>query len=193
MRGWRNRSKMAAIPVPRPFPASDLHEKHAAPTALHTASALNASRVAALTAPPIVVETSSVHPIDGPAPKRSASDCLSVESDGQHWGFRNHCDADVQFSYCMLNGDDRLTACDRGAIPGSVAARGFGALVADTSLKDADASHAFRWVACIGGAGEVMAQLAQPDPPQGRCVHAGDLAATQSADAGGVASKPSGK
>jgi hypothetical protein len=187
--------KTAAIPIPMPMPTDVAAPITPAkpvpsPTALHTASALNATRLAALTAAPIVVETREVHPIDAPAPKRSASDCLSVESDGQHWGFRNHCDADVQFSYCQLNGNDRLTACDRGAIAGSVAAHGFGALVADTSLKEADASHAFRWIACIGGAGEVMAQLAVPDPPQGRCVHAGDLptapAPTQSAQAGGT-------
>lgn len=190
-------------PMPKPTPPSDLavRDKPATQAAIvppvvartvHSVATLppTATRLAALTAPPIIVQTSQVHPIDAPTPKRSASDCLSVESDGTHWGFRNHCATDVQFAYCELNSPDHLTACDHGAVPGSVAAHGFGALVADTSIKDANASHSFRWVACIGGAGEVEAKLDQPDPPSGRCLHAGDVVDSpqQRADASGGSS-----
>jgi hypothetical protein len=41
--------------------------------------------------------------------------------------------------------------------------------MADTSLSDKDASHNFRWVACGGGAGEVVAHLDHFEPPAGRC------------------------
>ncbi len=121
---------------------------------------------------PVVVRVSLVHAIDreGAAPSRQgASDCLKVESDGAHWGFRNSCGKAVQFAYCIWNGRDPLTACDKGAAPGSVAANGFAALFADQSLKEADADHDFRWIACEGGAGEVIAHLDNADPPSGRC------------------------
>lgn len=108
-------------------------------------------------------------------PRRTASNCLSVESDGLHWGFRNHCAVDLQFAYCVMKGADRLTSCGQSVVPGSVAANGFGALVADTDLKRPDATHAFRWVACVGGAGEVVPHLDQIEPAAGRCLHAGDL------------------
>jgi hypothetical protein len=39
----------------------------------------------------------------------------------------------------------------------------------DTSLKDKDAAHNFRWVACGGGAGEVVAHLDAIEPPAGHC------------------------
>ena len=48
----------------------------------------------------------------------------------------------------------------------------FGALTADTSLSDKDASHNFRWIACGGGAGEVVAHLDHYEPPAGRCERA---------------------
>ena len=98
-----------------------------------------------------------------------ASSCLSVESDGTHWGFRNHCGYTVQFAYCLM-GPNQLASCGDGAVAGSVAGNGFGALVADESLKETDAKHDFRWVACQGGAGEVIPRLDQIDPPSGRCV-----------------------
>jgi hypothetical protein len=113
--------------------------------------------------------------VQEPALRRSASDCLSVESNGTHWGFRNNCVTDIQFAYCVKNGADRLTACSNSAVPGSVAAHGFTSLIADLSLKDPSASHAFRWVACLGGAGEVVPRLDQSDPPMGRCLHTSDL------------------
>ena len=86
-----------------------------------------------------------------------------------HWGFRNHCGYDVQFAYCLMQGN-QLASCHDGAVAGSVAANGFGALVADESLKETDAKHDFRWVACQGGAGEVIPRLDQIEPPSGRCV-----------------------
>jgi len=112
----------------------------------------------------------SANPPDPIAPDRhGASSCLSVESDGMHWGFRNHCGYSVQFAYCLMTGS-ALASCKDGAIAGSVAGNGFGALVADESLKETDAEHDFRWVACQGGAGEVIPRLDQINPPVGRCV-----------------------
>ena len=45
-----------------------------------------------------------------------SSSCLKVESDGSHWGFRNSCSYDVQFSYCLSEGGDQLTACSAGGV-----------------------------------------------------------------------------
>src|SRR5258706_1218315 len=139
---------------------------------------------------PVEVRNSEVHPIDanvaqptqmvasadvpmpaGAADQKGASTCLSVESDGMHWGFRNHCGYSVQFAYCQMSGTDQLGSCRDGTLSGSVAANGFGSLVADESLKESDAIHDFRWVACQGGAGEVIPRLDQTNPPTGRCVH----------------------
>jgi hypothetical protein len=142
----------------------------------------------------ILVRPSEVHAIDGgaiavpsisgamtmtqpqaaDADHNDASYCLKVDSDGGHWGFRNACDFAVQFAYCMAGGDNSLAACgESGAVTtsvtGSVAAKGFGALMADTSLKEQDSAHNFRWVACAGGAGEVVAHLDRSNPPSGRC------------------------
>ena len=108
--------------------------------------------------------------------QHDASHCLTVESDGTHWGFRNACRFDVQFAYCLSQGGDNLTACDAGGALGSVSAGSFGALLADKSFSEKDAEHDFRWLACDGGAGEVVAHLDRVDPPSGRCVRAGDLA-----------------
>jgi hypothetical protein len=76
----------------------------------------------------------------------------------------------VQFAYCTLDGIVQLTACKDGAGGGSVAPNGLGVLVADQSLKEVDVTHDFRWVACQGGAGEVIPRLDQTNPPSGRCV-----------------------
>ncbi len=178
------------------FPARG---KTAAPTALAARLAAAPARDPRL---PIVVPTSKVHLIDADAlapvqtpdsktlasnepasvaggsnvPSAtmvSASACLSVESDGRHWDFRNRCAYDVQFAYCLMNGSDPLTACGEGAVSGSVAANGIGALIADQGLKDTDTDHDFRWVACGGGAGEVVVHLDRIDPPAGRCVRPG--------------------
>ena len=141
----------------------------------------------------VAVKTSEIHLIDGgaiaapsisppfaaaapvtaaSADKNDASHCLKVDSDGSHWGFRNGCDFAVQFAYCMAGGSDNLTACGKEvtvSVAGSVAAGGFGALMADASLKEQDAAHNFRWIACSGGAGEVVAHLDHFEPPAGRC------------------------
>ncbi len=147
----------------------------------------------------VTVRPSEVHAIDPPTAKASivssapdidamaatdkvrdkndASRCLKVDSDGSHWGFRNSCGFAVQFAYCMAGGSNNLTACGSNnvvttSVTGSVAARGFGALMSDNSLADKDAPHNFRWVACGGGAGEVVAHLDTSDPPSGRCERA---------------------
>ena len=137
----------------------------------------------------VVVKNSEIHRIDGiavpstaiaaaepvaRARPENASQCLQVASDGARWGFRNGCDFAVQFAYCMAGGSDGLTACGTNNIVtvsaiGSVAAKGFGALMADTSLQEKDATHNFRWIACAGGAGEVVAHLDHFEPPAGRC------------------------
>ena len=78
----------------------------------------------------------------------------------------------MQFAYCMAEAATILSpAAPSGAVTtsaaGSVAANGFGALMADTSLKEQDAAHNFRWIACGGGAGEVVAHLDHSNPPAG--------------------------
>ncbi|MGH6814600.1 MAG: hypothetical protein ACREC6_02740 [Hyphomicrobiaceae bacterium] len=107
-----------------------------------------------------------------PAPRGEpgASTCLTVESDGMHWGFRNKCAYSVQFAYCTMDGRNQLTACKDGFVGGSVAANGFGILVADQNLRSVNENHDFRWVACQGGAGEVIARMDKSDPPVGRCM-----------------------
>ena len=117
-------------------------------------------------ATPVVATTG-----DMPAPGQpGASSCLNVESDGAHWGFRNKCGYSVQYAYCTMDGRNQLTACKDGFVGGSVAANGFGVLVADQNLRALNENHDFRWVACQGGAGEVIARLDRTDPPVGRCV-----------------------
>ena len=141
---------------------------------------------------PVTVKDSVVHAIDAvppvvpmpqavasATPTEDASTCLKVESDGQHWGFRNACGFAVQFAYCLAAGGDSLTGCDNGSVAGSVAADSFGALLADKSFSESDADHAFRWLACGGGAGEVVAHLDRTDPPAGRCLRATDVASNQ--------------
>jgi hypothetical protein len=126
-----------------------------------------AGKEAAIAAPSVATTVAAAAP-----DKNDASHCLKVDSDGGHWGFRNACDFAVQFAYCMAGSSDNLTACGKDvtiSVAGSVAANGFGALMADTSLKEQDAAHNFRWIACGGGAGEVVAHLDHFEPPAGRC------------------------
>ena len=181
-----------AVPVPVPSPAPRTAVLASAGAAAAAAKS-TVPKIADLgNAKTIDVRTSEVHPIDPPAvaeppakpevlasvvppsappsAQRGASSCLTVESDGSHWGFRNHCGYTVQFAYCLMAGGGQLAACKDGAVPGSVSANGFGSLVADESLKETDVAHDFRWVACQGGAGEVIPRLDQTDPPVGRCV-----------------------
>jgi len=161
----------------------------AAPATTASAAAAAATAAAGPEVKAVEVRNSEIHPIDAPdAPKgqqvasadaalkatpaeRGASECLAVESDGVHWGFRNHCGYSVQFAYCQMTGNSQLASCRDGALSGSVAANGFGSLIADGSLSESNAVHDFRWVACQGGAGEVIPRLDQVDPPAGRCVH----------------------
>jgi hypothetical protein len=141
------------------------------------------SHVAAALSPPthtLLPQTSAPA-----ASRRNASECLALVSNGTHWGFRNNCENDIQFAYCIMNGTDRLTACGDSAVPGSVAGRGFTSLVADLSMKEAGANRSFRWVGCNGGAGEVVPRLDRADPPMGRCLHTSDLPqGAERADAG---------
>ena len=128
----------------------------------------------------VEVRKSEIHLVDPPVAEAmnvaamtgqpGASTCLNVESDGQHWGFRNKCGYSVQYAYCTMDGRNQLTACKDGFVGGSVAANGFGVLVADQNLRALNENHDFRWVACQGGAGEVIARLDRTDPPVGRCV-----------------------
>ena len=102
------------------------------------------------------------------AANHGASNCLSIDSDGQNWGFRNACDNSVQFAYCLQNGKDSATACGSGTAIGGVARNGFFALIASSAVIDDN--HQFRWVACSGDAGTVTPHLDRSDPPAGRCV-----------------------
>ena len=167
-------------------PASSVHRK---PThAPREAAASGApqptvtSKLAGLQTVP--VKQSTVHLIDAapslpatadngapPLDERIASNCLTVESDGNYWGFRNHCGYNVQFAYCLLHGSDEMTACaadGSASVSGSVSSNGFGPLFADASLGERDVEHQFRWVGCRGGAGEVIARLDQSEPASGR-------------------------
>lgn len=157
-----------------------------AKSALHIAA--EGGRIAGLQ--PVAVKQSQVHLIDldpalaapqaaMPSAPGDPSHCLKVDSDGLHWGMRNACDYDIQFSYCLAKGGNSLTGCDGGGVAGSVAAKGFGALLADTSLKESDGEHDFRWLACKGGAGEVVAHLEHSDPPSGRCERAAEIASAK--------------
>jgi hypothetical protein len=139
--------------------------------------AVKDSQVHAIDAMPgtVAVAKAAAPPVGAAAEpgKNEASQCLKVDSDGSHWGFRNSCDYAVQFAYCMAGSNDTLTGCGNGAVTttvtGSVAANGFGALTSDDSLKEKDVNHNFRWIACGGGAGEVVAHLDRFEPPAGRC------------------------
>lgn len=184
-------------PVPRPAVAD--RRPQAKPRAVKAAFVPKGAApmgppntVVALT--PVIVKDSQVHAVDDmvPAPAATASvqgvkqdakadaanpsQCLKVDSDGLNWGFRNACDFPVQFAYCNP-ADKGVAGCTNGGAPGSVAAHGFGALMADKSLSEAGVDHSFRWIACAGGAGEVIARLERADPPSGRCERAATIAA----------------
>jgi hypothetical protein len=144
---------------------------------------------AEISAEPVVVRVSDVHPIDGsfsvPAPQAQAaltfgtvdkpvaspgspSQCLSVEANGADVGFRNHCSFEVQFAYCVVDAVDPVRLCGSGAPVGKVMANGFGPLFAERDPKDPE--HEFRWIACGGAHGDVMPKLVQTNPPAGQCV-----------------------
>jgi len=109
---------------------------------------------------------------NAPASHPGAADCLSVASNGEYWGFQNRCAKSVQFAYCEMSDANPLTSCRHATVSGSVAANGFSALVADKSLTEKNEDHEFRWMACDGGAGEVVPHLDKFDPPAGRCERA---------------------
>ena len=165
-------AEMAATPKPPEAPAE---AKAAVPAAETKVASLPDTN-------PVEVRKSEIHLIDPPVaqpvvvattemPKpEGASSCLNVESDGMHWGFRNKCAFSVQYAYCTMDGRNQLTACKDGFVGGSVSPNGFGVLVADQNLRALNENHDFRWVACQGGAGEVIARLDKSDPPAGRCV-----------------------
>lgn len=114
-------------------------------------------------------ESSALRADSAPPPEPGASNCLTVASDGTYWGFQNNCAKAVQFAYCQMSDGNPLTSCTRTSVVGSVAARGFSALVSDRSLTEKSVDHEFRWMACNGGAGEVVPHLDKIDPPSGRC------------------------
>jgi hypothetical protein len=129
---------------------------------------------------PVVQQASLTQPAPPPAQVtlaaavpdgHGASSCLTIESDGATIGFRNHCAYGVQFAYCVQKAGDAAADCGAGAKAGSVSANGY-TLLADINIKSADAEHDFRWVACSGGTGSVVAHLDRADPPAGRCTRA---------------------
>jgi len=137
-----------------------------------------------VSAQPILVRTSGVHPVDAapapipdaaakPAPisdtrvARTPSECLSVEADGGTWGFRNHCGFAVQYAYCLKEGAAQNNSCAQGATAGAVSANAFNPLFTETSLNQAE--HDFRWIACAGANDEP--RLVRSDPPAGQCMH----------------------
>ena len=155
------------LPVPAlavtPSPVAPLPP--AAPSAAASAPALSPSP-----APLVSPTASAAYQPDTTDP--GASSCLAVASDGAHWGFRNGCHYSVQFAYCLKGDNELLASCRDGAIAGSAAPDSFSALVGDASLKESNVDHQFRWVACGGGAGEVIPKLDGVDPPVGRCLRA---------------------
>jgi len=132
--------------------------------------------------PPLVTPTpaarpmqqvASVAPVAPPPAKSSSQDhgasaCLSVDSDGANWGFRNGCAYSVQVAYCLMNGNDRTTACGIGSASQDIPANGFVSVLSNSEIVTAD--QEFRWIGCTGGSKEVAAHLDRSDPPAGRCV-----------------------
>jgi hypothetical protein len=171
----------AAANAPTPTPRQTVHAKHGHKHNTETAAAeepVVAAGPMALASMdvvvPVEVRASVVHAIDAPAgapvaggDADAASRCLSVDTDGMHWGMRNTCSFPVQFAWCVMGGNDERDACDSGAVAGGVSANSFDALFADSNLK---AEHDLRWIACGGNAGEVVPRLVKTDPPAGRCV-----------------------
>jgi hypothetical protein len=103
-------------------------------------------------------------------PVHNASACLTVDSDGNHWGFRNRCRFDVEFSYCLKDAGTDVASCDKGPESGLVAANGFTPLLRSSALGGNDAEHHFRWVGCGLVDVPLEAHLDQTNPPAGRCL-----------------------
>ncbi len=158
------------------LPANGLQRVAVRPSPIHTIDppppppAPTQAQQAKFTVATALASPQAVQPASGPdSTAINASQCLSVTSDGQYWGFQNRCAKTLQFSYCEMGNNNPLTSCGHTTVAGSVAANSFSPLVSDTSLKEKDIKHDFRWMACDGGAGEVVAHLDSSDPPVGRC------------------------
>ena len=158
---------------------------------VHTIDAAVAAPLAAISPPaaatqpaaPVASQSVPPAPLASKAPAQvtlasavpdghGASDCLAIESDGANIGFRNHCAYGVQFAYCLQKASDAAADCGTAAKAGAVSANAFVLLLTDTNIKSADAERDFRWVACSGNNGSIVAHLDRADPPAGRCVHA---------------------
>ncbi len=160
----------AATPADNNAPRHGNKSKHSA----HGGNAKTAAADQALDpTQPIVVRSSQVHLIDAPvlatgtSTADRASHCLSVDTDGASWGFRNTCGFPVQFAWCVMGGSDERNSCDGGGISGAVASNSFDALFSESNLK---AEHDLRWIACEGDQSDVTPRLVRADPPAGRCV-----------------------
>lgn len=142
------------------------YEPTAAPKAFQDIKFGGNATVQQPAAPIPVSQASGALPISDP------SQCLSVANSGGYWGFQNRCGTAVQFAYCEMSDANPLTSCHHTSVSGSVAANGFSALVNESSLSEQGADHEFRWMACDGGAGEVVPHLDSVSPPSGRCLRA---------------------
>jgi hypothetical protein len=162
-----------AIAAKLVVPAASIEPSFAQPEPKATApaQAVPAATQTNATAQPSATQVAAASSVAG----SGASDCLSVESDGANIGFRNRCSYGVQFAYCLQRASDPTTTCDAGTKTGAVSANAFAAVLLDANIKTADAEHDFRWVACSGNAGDVVAHLDRSEPPVGRCVRAGTL------------------
>jgi hypothetical protein len=158
---------------------------------VHTIDAAVAAPLAAISPPaaatqpaaPVVSPGAPPAPVASKAPAQvtlasavpdghGASDCLAIESDGANIGFRNHCTYGVQFAYCLQKSSDPAADCGAGAKAGAASANSFVLLLTDTNIKSADAERDFRWVACSGNNGSIVAHLDRADPPVGHCARA---------------------
>ncbi len=160
----------SAVPAPAAMPAPAGSPIRAAVAAALPVLAVTAASPVASTTPADQPAALPAYQSDSSDP--GASSCLSVTSNGSHWGFRNGCGYWVQFAYCLKSDSEPLASCKEGAIAGSAPPNSFSALVADASLQEKNVDHQFRWVACGGGAGEVVPKLDGIDPPVGHCLRA---------------------
>jgi hypothetical protein len=179
---------VAEQPAAKPSPPVAVQP--AAKPAAKSASSKPARRIAKLDPPsgggllaplvPVAVRTSEIHAVDdappstkllpGIDPSEGASNCLKVDSDGGHWGFRNACEFDVRYAYCLKNAGAEAASCDAGAETGLVTANGFAPLITASVLGGNGAEQKFRWIACGMTKGAVEARLEQTNPPAGRCI-----------------------
>jgi hypothetical protein len=98
-----------------------------------------------------------------------ASSCLGVDAQNGMMGFRNHCGFTIQYSYCLEKDTDPAIACDKATKQGDVSANGFASLIAANDLHATALDRDFRWIACRGEPGTIVARLEHADPPTGHC------------------------